>query len=114
MSLKEARKLVLTKTDDPVGEKKQKRLDEANTVSFEQLRERYIVEWAEKNQRFWKQTAAALKHDRFKSWKRRPVTEIERRDVKKLLAMIPGNGLANQIRALLPRFSTLPSTRIFC
>ena len=101
MSLKEARKLVQKRSNDPVGDKKQKRLDEANTVSFEQLRDRYIVEWVETNQRFPKQTAAALRHDRFKSWKRRPVADIERRDVKKLLADIPGNGLANQTRARL-------------
>ena len=90
-----------TRPDDPQGEKKQQRLDEANTVTFEQLSDRYIKEWAEQNQRFWKQTRSALRHPRFNSWKRRPVTEIERRDVKKLLATISGGGLANQVRAHL-------------
>ena len=100
-SLKEARRLARTRSDDPVGDKIKQRLDEANTVTFEQLSDRYIKEWAEQNQRFWKQTRSALRHPRFNSWKRRPVTEIERRDVKKLLATISGGGLANQVRAQL-------------
>ena len=101
ISLKEARKRARTRSDDPVGEKKQQRLDEANAVTFEQLCKRYIQEYAEQNQRFWKQTRTALRHPRFNSWKRRSITEIERRDVKKLLATISGDGLANQVRAQL-------------
>ena len=101
ITLKEARRRVRARSDDPVGEKKQQRLDEANAVTFEQLSDRYIKEWAAKNQRFWKKTDTALRHPRFTSWKRRSVTEIERSDVKKLLATIPGDGLANQVRAQL-------------
>ena len=101
ITLKEARRLARTRSDDPVGDKIKQRLDEANTVTFEQLSDRYIKEWAEQNQRFWKQTRSALRHPRFNSWKRRPVTEIERRDVKKLLGTISGGGLANQVRAQL-------------
>ena len=107
-SLKEARRKVRTRTDDPVGDKKslhreeaQRVIDEANSVSYEQLVTLYIDKYAKKNQRSWRQTAAALRHDRFKSWKARPVTQIERRDVKKLHAEITGESVANQTRALL-------------
>ena len=105
ISLKEARRRVRTRSDDPVGDKKKLRIEEAekaNVVSFEQLCARYIKEHAEQNQRFWKQTRSALKHPRFNSWRKTPVTEITRRDVKQLLAKIPGSGgLANQVRANL-------------
>ena len=107
-SLKEARRKVRTRTDDPVGDKKslhreeaQRVIDESNSVSYEQLVTLYIDKYAKKNQRSWRQTAAALRHDRFKSWKARPVTQIERRDVKKLHAEITGESVANQTRALL-------------
>ena len=101
VSLKEARTQVRKRSDDPVGDKKRQRLADSRTVSFEQLSERYIEGWAKPRQRFWKPTAASLQHKRFNPWKHRPVTEIERRDVRQLLADISGNGTANQTRALL-------------
>ena len=101
ISLKEARKRVRTRSDDPVADKKKQRLEENNTPTFKQLCKRYIKEWCEKNQRYWKKSETALKHPRYDSWQRRRVIEIERSDVKKLIATIPGNGLANQVRSLL-------------
>ena len=101
ISLKEARKRVQKRSDDPVADKKKQRLEENNTPTFKQLCKRYIKEWCEKNQRYWKKSETALRHPRFDSWQRRPVIEIERSDVKKLIATIPGDGLANQVRAQL-------------
>ena len=100
ISLKQAREMV-HKSADPVGDKKRLRIQESKRVSFASLAERYIEEHAKKSQKFWRQTQTALRHKRFKSLARRDVSEIEKRDIKKLLAGIPGNGLANQTRALL-------------
>ena len=99
ISLKEAREMV-HKSSDPVETKKRQRIEEFKKVSFSSLAERYIEEHAKKF-REWRKTKTALKHKRFKSWSRRPVTDIEKHDVKKLLADIPGNGLFNQSRSLL-------------
>ena len=88
------------KSSDPVEAKKSLRLEENKKISFGRLAERYVEEHSKKF-REWKKTQTALKHKRFKSLTRRPVTEIEKQDVKTLLAGIPGNGLANQTRALL-------------
>ena len=108
MSLKEARKLVRQRSDDPVGDKKRLRkeeedklAEEARTLTFEQLAKRYVAEWVTKHQRSWKPAAAALRHKRFGFWQRRHVTDIERKDVRQLLANIPGDGTANQTRSLL-------------
>ena len=105
---KEARRKVRTRTDDPVGDKKslrreeaQRVIDESNSVSYEQLVTLYIDKYAKTNQRSWQQTAAALRNSRFDDWKARPVTQIDRRDVKKLHDEITGNAVANQTRALL-------------
>ena len=100
ISLKQAREMV-HKSADPVGDKKRLRIEESKKVSFSSLAERYIEEHAKKSQKYWRQTQTALRHKRFKSLARRDVSEIEKRNVKKLLAEIPGNGLANQTRALL-------------
>ena len=99
VSLKLAREMV-HKSSDPVAVKKSQRLEEFKKISFGRLAERYIEEHSKKF-REWRKTKTALRHKRFKSWNRRPVTEIEKHDVKTLLAGIPGNGLANQTRALL-------------
>ena len=99
ISLKQAREMV-HKSSDPVAAKKSLRLEENKKLSFGRLAERYVEEHSKKF-REWKKTQTALKHKRFKSLTRRPVTEIEKHDVKTLLAGIPGNGLANQTRALL-------------
>ena len=100
ITLKEARHLV-RKANDPVGEKKLRRLAESKVVTFSQLSDRYIKDYCKLHQRFWKQSESGLKNPRFKSWQSRNIVEIERRDVKRLLASIPGNGLANQTKSLL-------------
>ena len=99
ISLREARETV-HKSSDPVAAKKSLRLEENKKISFGRLAEKYVEEHSKKF-REWKKTKTALRHKRFKSWNRRLVTEIEKHDVKTLLAGIPGNGLANQTRALL-------------
>ena len=99
ISLKQAREMV-HRSSDPVAAKKSLRLEENKKISFGRLAERYVEEHSKKF-REWRKTKTALRHKRFKSWNRRLVTEIEKHDVKTLLAGIPGNGLANQTRALL-------------
>ena len=100
ISLKKAREMV-RKSEDPVGDKKRLKIKESKNVTFSQLVDRYIKDYAKVKQRFWRQTKAALRNSRFKSWMRRNINDIERRDVKNLLASIPGNGSANQTKNLL-------------
>ena len=99
ISLKLAREMV-HRSSDPVDAKKRLRIEEFKKVSFSSLAERYIDEHAKKF-RFWRKTQTALKHNRYKAFNRRLVTEIEKSDVKKVLAAIDGNGLFNQSRSLL-------------
>ena len=100
IKLSQAREMV-RKSVDPVGDKKRLRIEQLKRVSFATLAERYVEEHAKKHQKFWRQTKTALRHPRFKAIARWEVSEIEKCDIKKLLGEIPGNGLANQTRALL-------------
>ena len=105
ISLKEARKRVRTRSDDPVADKKKQRLEENNTPTFKQLCKRYIKEWCEKNQRYWEksETAHHVTHA-YDSWQRRRVSEIERSDVKEADSRrYPEMVLANQVRSLVAR-----------
>ena len=92
IKLKQAREMV-HRSIDPVEEMKRLKIEQLRKISFATLAERYVEDHAKNHQKFWKQTKTQLRHKRFKSLARRDVSEIEKCDIKRLLAEIPGPGL---------------------
>ena len=111
IKLKQAREMV-HKSVDPVEDKKRLRIEQLKKISFATLAERYIEEHAKEHQKFWKQTKTQLRHKRFKCLARRDVSEIEKCDIKKLLAEIHGSGLRTKPERCFIRSSILQSKKI--
>jgi integrase len=87
---------------DPAEAKRGRR--KADT--FEALALRFIEDYAKPHKRSWREDGRQLRTMAFPQWKNRPASEIERADVRKLLADVSkarGGVTANRLRSLLSK-----------
>jgi integrase len=87
---------------DPAGAKKASR----SADTFETLALRFIEEHSKAHKKSWREDGRQLRTMVFPQWRNRPATEIERSDVRKLLADVAkarGGITANRLRALLSK-----------
>jgi integrase len=84
---------------DPQAEKMAKNRDRGG-LTFEQLHERYVEEWAKKRNKSWAQADKLIRTNVLKNWGERRAAEITRADVKQLFGSISTDRpvLANQVK----------------
>ncbi|HZC56704.1 MAG TPA: integrase family protein [Xanthobacteraceae bacterium] len=80
---------------DPAAEKKAER----SSGSFGDLAAKYVKEYAERNNKSWRQADALIKRYALPRWSKLQATTITRGDVKTLIAGIDAPILANQVLA---------------
>ena len=89
--------------EDPARAKQERRDVEAGKDTFGALGDRYIEEHAKPRKRSWKEDRRKLQREVPRSWRRRPASEITRRDVRELVDAKARTApiSANRLRALL-------------
>jgi len=98
--------------NDPLAAKKLKQIE--SLTAFDRLAEDYVKRVAMKQNRSWKETERIFKRYAIPAWKNRPVSEITRADVARLLDRIEDkNGLvmADRVLAQIRRLFNWHATR---
>lgn len=88
--------LEVARGKDPASERKAERTD---SISFAQLHERYVEEYAKKHNKSWKQAANLVKNHLTPKWKNLDAKNITRLDADRLISKIQAPVVANQTKA---------------
>jgi len=74
--------------------------------AFSSVAKRYLEKWARPNKKTWREDERIIERELVPVWKRRPVSEIRRRDIRRVLERIIERGspvMANRTQALIHR-----------
>jgi integrase len=80
---------------DPQAEKKAER----NSGTFEELATAYVVKYAEKKNKSWRQADALVKRHLIPRWAKLPAAAVSRSDVRTMMSEIESRTVANQVLA---------------
>jgi integrase len=87
--------LAVARGGDPAADKKAER----SRGTFEELAARYLVEYAQKRNKSWRQADRLVRKHLLPLWAKLQAAAITRTDVKSAMARIPHRVLANQVLA---------------